>query len=640
MTFRRLALKNVQGNWHQYIAYFLSSTFSVMIFFVFAAFIYHPGVVNGHIDAASKIRSGLVDCEYLIIIFSFFFVLYSNSAFLKSRKKEFGLLSLFGMTHRQIRRLVFYENTVIALAAIIAGIAFGTLFSKLFFMALSELLDVTNPIPFAIVTKAIIITAAGFFVLFQVITLFTLSRVGRSQIIDLLKAARKPKKVPVFSPWLIALSIVCLLAGYGLALITTRLTFILLTLPILFLVVVGTYFLFTQSSIALFRKLQKTHALYYKRTNMLTVSQMVFKLKDNARVLFMVSILSAVILTASGTFYIYYQSGQQQLLDYFPQTFSIEEEGLNKHDLIQPNKVKEILNNDGVSVNYQLEMVNIPITYHNGQLNEDSEAVLIAQRDYNSQAARMKGIEPINVNEGHAMYIYPFSGDFNESIQEGDVISASAGDLPLSLKLEGQRNKTIVNLIGMELFVLNDAQFDQVAAKLPDHDKSVYYGYELNDWESLNATVKKIHDQIPQKLRGGFHERVSQYLDGKQLSALTLFIGIFISFLFFIASGSMIYFKLFTELQEDQAQYKSLRRIGMTIKELRKITSLQIGIIFFVPFAVGVIHASFAYVILGNVMAVSVWQYGMVVIGIVFLMQLIYFLLTRRAYMNKITSIQ
>src|SRR5690625_3721870 len=103
MKFRHLALKNVKGNWHQYIAFFLSCTFSVMIFYIFASFIYHPDVVGGHISGGEGVRNGLLACEYIIIIFSFFFVLYSVSAFIKSRKKEFGLLSLFGMTQGQIR---------------------------------------------------------------------------------------------------------------------------------------------------------------------------------------------------------------------------------------------------------------------------------------------------------------------------------------------------------------------------------------------------------------------------------------------------------------------------------------------------------------------------------------------------------
>src|SRR5690606_21564938 len=106
MTFRSLALKNIRVNWRSYSAFFLSSLFSVAIFYIYYAFTVHPDVVNGQLAAASKVKSGMEFCLYLISIFSVIFILYSSGSFLKSRKKEFGLFSLFGMTRRQLRKLV------------------------------------------------------------------------------------------------------------------------------------------------------------------------------------------------------------------------------------------------------------------------------------------------------------------------------------------------------------------------------------------------------------------------------------------------------------------------------------------------------------------------------------------------------
>ncbi|MED0674328.1 FtsX-like permease family protein [Aneurinibacillus thermoaerophilus] len=139
MKFRHLATSNIRGNWRQYTAFFFSSVFSVMIFFLYAQFILHPDVVGGKLQAANYVKQGMVACEYIIVIFSFFFVLYSLSAFLKSRSKEFGLLSLFGMTNGQIRRMVLTETMVIAALATTVGIGLGLLFSKLFLLALREI---------------------------------------------------------------------------------------------------------------------------------------------------------------------------------------------------------------------------------------------------------------------------------------------------------------------------------------------------------------------------------------------------------------------------------------------------------------------------------------------------------------------
>ena len=42
MTFRRFAFNNVVRNKRLYAAYFLSSMFTVMVFFTFAIFAFHP----------------------------------------------------------------------------------------------------------------------------------------------------------------------------------------------------------------------------------------------------------------------------------------------------------------------------------------------------------------------------------------------------------------------------------------------------------------------------------------------------------------------------------------------------------------------------------------------------------------------
>ncbi|WP_213529366.1 ABC transporter permease [Paenibacillus cisolokensis] len=140
----------------------------------------------------------MIVCEYLIGVFSFFFILYANSALLKTRKKEFGLLALFGMTRWQLRRLIFYENAAMAAVSAGVGIGLGILFSKLFFMALSVLLGTKAAIRFHVPPEAVWLTASGFMLLFMAITALSLVRIGRTEIAGLLKEARMPKPEPVF----------------------------------------------------------------------------------------------------------------------------------------------------------------------------------------------------------------------------------------------------------------------------------------------------------------------------------------------------------------------------------------------------------------------------------------------------------
>ncbi|MCS7459874.1 ABC transporter permease [Paenibacillus doosanensis] len=638
MTFRQLALKNIQGNWHRYIAFFLSSTFSVMIFYIYASFIFHPDVVNGAIQAADKVRHGMIACEFLIVMFSFFFVLYASFAFLKTRKKEIGLLTLLGMTRSQINKLVLYENAAIALLSIAAGCTLGTLFSKLFFMALAELLQVDNPIRFLIVPQALLYTAAGFFLLFLAITLITLIGMGRNQVIELLKASKQPKTMPASSGWLAALAVVCLGTGYGIAYTTSANMIVLVMLPVTGLVVVGTYFLFTQASVAILKRLQRMPGFYYRSTRLITIAQLVFKMKDNARILFVVSVLSAVILTASGSVYMFYQGAREQLLDTFPQSIGYAEPGSAVTPSMRPEQVQRSLAESGVQVTGSIETVGIVASAELNTPGPRMSKVLLLPADvYNEAVEPAKGAGRIAIEPGHGLFVNPYRGTEFVYFKKGDILTTAEGEPGAGLQMDGQISGAFLNLPyeTNRVVLMNDGDFQALLTAMPEEKKLAYAGYEIAPWEQSGAAVNELKSRLTKAQADRFSDRVSSYLEMKQFSSLTLFIGVFISFLFFMASGSMLYFKLFTELQDDQAQYRSLTRIGVSMQEIRSITSAQIGIIFFIPVLVGGVHAAFAYKALSNTMAFSVWKYGLLIVLIYAVMQLFYFLLTRRAYMKQ-----
>ncbi|MCY8721536.1 FtsX-like permease family protein, partial [Bacillus sp. S10C12M] len=154
MNLRTIARKNILGNLQRYVAYFLSCVFAVSVFFVFTSFIFHPDVNEENVYGGSLVKTCLSAALVVIIVFCIFFISYSNSAFLQARKKEFGLLTLFGTSKQQLRKMIYYEQSLISLAAIAAGIGAGLLFSKLFFMIMTWMLSVKVPISFVIVPKA------------------------------------------------------------------------------------------------------------------------------------------------------------------------------------------------------------------------------------------------------------------------------------------------------------------------------------------------------------------------------------------------------------------------------------------------------------------------------------------------------
>ncbi len=164
MTFRQFAFNNVLRNKRLYIAYFLSSMFTVMVFFTFAIFAFHPAFSDGAINQNALF--GMLAAGGIIYVFSFFFVLYSMSAFLQSRKKEFGLLMMLGATNKQIRLMVFLENILIGFFATVGGILTGLVFAKAILLVAENVLIISESLNFYFPTLAIVITFISFMFLF------------------------------------------------------------------------------------------------------------------------------------------------------------------------------------------------------------------------------------------------------------------------------------------------------------------------------------------------------------------------------------------------------------------------------------------------------------------------------------------
>src|SRR5699024_12182126 len=90
----------------------------------------------------------------------------SMSSFLQSRKKEFGLLMIQGMSNRQIRWMVFLENMLIGLFATISGILLGLGLSKVILLIAENLRELEGSVNFYFPTLALTVTFIFFIVLF------------------------------------------------------------------------------------------------------------------------------------------------------------------------------------------------------------------------------------------------------------------------------------------------------------------------------------------------------------------------------------------------------------------------------------------------------------------------------------------
>ncbi|MGF7087454.1 putative ABC transport system permease protein [Kroppenstedtia sanguinis] len=641
MTFRQFAFNNVRRNFRSYSAYFLSSAFAVMIFFVYAVFIFHPELDESELKAS--VVKGMTAAEVIIFVFSFLFVWYSVSAFLKVRKKEFGVLTLLGMSRSQLNRMVFLENWIIGLASIGTGILAGLLFSKGFLMIGARVLGIEE-LSFYFPVKGLLLTLVSFLILFLVISMFTVFMVRNQRVIELLQGSQKPKKEPKPSILLSLLAAACLIGGYGLALTSDTFTSEEIMFSVIGLVIVGTYFLYTQLSVFLIRRLKKNRGFYWRGTRLMWLSDLTYRMKDNARMFFLVTIVFTVSFTATGTLINFYDQIMQTMNQTTPFSISykMEEKGFEG---ISPESGQNIiegeLKKEDVSYRkWKAEYLNL------GPDNMEQFVNAIKLSDYNRLAKIVK--QPARTLKPGEVLAFDTRPD---QFQADDRIGQELQLMKKPYKVAASIDQPIMFRGSVEIVVPDPAfaQLKKAAQETgpdePHVESGTFAGYSVPKWDASfpHPQGNQIGETLKEKLKmpdvswPGFTARDAAFTEVKQGLGATLFVGLFVAVVFLICAGSFLYFRLYTDQDRDRQHYRAISRIGLTEKEMNRSVTVQIALLFFIPFVVAVIHTSVALGALQNMMMMksilipSAWT-----IGSFLVLQLVYFIIARRSYLRNL----
>ncbi|HDR7871331.1 TPA: ABC transporter permease [Bacillus wiedmannii] len=650
MTFRQFALNNIIRSKRTYLAHFLSSTFAIMIFFTYALLAFHPNLQG---DLATSVtintfaKSGLQISQGLIFFFSFFFILYSVSAFLKTRKKDFGILMLHGMSRSQLNTLVFIENIIIGIVSILTGITIGLAFSKFILIMSNNLLMIDKGLPFYVPFQAIGITFGAFLLLFLFISLFTSRLVNVEQLVELIKAEDKPKPEPRASLWLSLLALICIGLGYAAVFHSVKaihykdINYLLVMMATgVSFVVLGTYLLFTQLSVYVLRTLKKRDNIFFKKTNILTISDLVYQLKDNAKMFFMVTIISAVAFTAVGTCMGLGNSSMAESNSPFAFTYqSYIKNSLEKEHL---KKIENELNNGGFNfkqVTYSIKQ--IPDTLYNSNILLS----VIKLSDYNKLAEAF-GFEKESLKEENDSFVIPSRKVTKTKSNQNNYRLSHR-----NIKIDMHVNKTLtpkeLQDTSITTVIIPDAVYNKMIVDPEDHHgESTINGFIVKDWENTQKVAEKIISAI-QKDNEGINEPIvyneqytlfsliSKWIVMKQGFGLASIMSVLIGIVFFTFAASFLYFRLYTDLERNQQQYKMIAKVGLSKPELKKIVSRQLALLFFLPIVIAITHSAVAFTALQELADFSVLGSSIMVLICFLVLQIIYFFVVRAQYLKK-----
>lgn len=614
MSFLRFAYNNVARNKRAYSAYLFSSSFAVMIFFMYAVFLFHPDVTNSVLGKDTQ--AGMKAAEYIIFVFSFLFVLFSVSAFLKSRKKEFGMLTILGATPAQINRLIFLENMLIGFAAIVIGLVTGLVVSKIFLIVGANIIEM-KALPFYFPLKAIGLTTASFFALFLFISLLTLLFVRYSQVVELMQGANKPKKEPK-AAWYMA--VLCILALSGALILSKDIEKYFMYVVIFGLA--ATYLMYTQLSVYVIRLVKKSKRMYRRGTNMILISELAYKVKDNALIFFLVTIVTAMACSAV-SFVIIIQNVNKEQLN---KSFQLHYRADSKSPFLQKNIRlidQEFMKNKVKPKKYQLVIKDI-------KSKELSFISVIKQSDFNA-VAKLVGMEPVSLSGKRAALII---NPQNKQNEKQSHITLKDQRYPIVKQTTGEIAQFMYDTL-----VISDSEFAQVKTENISID-NLYY---VKAWKEHTPTSESIDTKIGMKIADVFSKQngsllgspAMYYVQLKSASNLMLFVGLFIALVFSISMASFIYFKLYTDLSDDKKQYHAISKIGLGLKEMKKVVTAQIGILFFVPFFFATLQTFWVIKAIIKIRDFDTVTPTIFSICAFFLVQLICFLVVRRRYWSE-----
>ena len=635
MTLFSLAKKNIIGNFKNYLLYFISMIFSVVIYYTFVSLQYSPEVQEA-IESSDSMLNIFIAGSAVLILFVSIFIFYSNSFFTKKRKKEVGLYSLLGLKKKTIGRMLFYENIFMGGIAAVIGIIVGTILSKLFTMMVLKLLDAPVEVSFGLSVEAIINTLIVFLIISLVTSFQAYRLIYRFKLIELFRAEKEGEKVPKQSFIAAIASIIFIGFSYWLGFEPPTENLQVLTNLVLFLIsiVAGTYLLFRFLTVYILRRIQNRKSSYYKGTNLVGISQLIYRINGNARTLTIIALLSAVTVSAISVGYSFYYTNEKQAEKAAPFSYM----HISASDSTD-REIEDVIQSD--TEHAVIGQIDIPVIIANGEVTspilqdylENGPIKIVSEHTYH-EALEILGKESnIQLTDKQTLGIQPLLTEYTSDNYKGHTVTVQLPNKELDLAFHSMAEDRIIPWSYPDFtIVVSDQLFSEIAAHV---NPVTIKAYEVADEKTTKDTASQLQSLASEEMHLTTYYDV--YREGLESGGLNLFILGFLGLVFLAATGSIIYFKQLTEAHEDRGRYEILRKIGVSRKEVNAIIRKQMIFVFGLPLIIGVVHGLVILQIASNIFSVLIGTDLTVPIVVT---TLVYFIIYLGYYFLTLTTVK
>ncbi|EJP20545.1 efflux ABC transporter, permease protein [Lachnoanaerobaculum sp. ICM7] len=645
---KKFALQNLKANKLLEIPFVLSSGVMLILFNITASLVNNNYVRTRHVVLPTLIKFGIV----ILAIFTFIFVQYAATFWLKRRSKEFALYGILGLEKKHVGKIISIEFLILFAIIWFAGIVGGYIFGQLCFLFLNFLMkDVSGRLmdyPFSI--SALINTTALVVVLYLIIIIGSVFRIYMSTPMELLQRTHKGEGEPKSRIIIMLTGFLLLAAGYGIALFVGGLLssinyFFVAVLATIF----ATYLLYATFTVFML-KAQRNNKSFYTPKRFLSISGLLYRMKGNAISLASISILSAgVIISLSTTITIY--SNYIKLGDsVMPREYRIAagSENISNEDMakrLQSLVESSVPDASMIKDEYTIfDMTTAAVktgdTIAEYQRDSKADPIFVIASDLDGYNWRTH--QNFKLDEGEILL-----GD-NKNNKIGDTLKIGDRDFKVR-KIDSIFPYEYSGVEGYSIVVKDMATLEFLREALDglDINCSVYWDVDGVDDKEYEDTLVKLKDGIKNQLTGAgrsvydVSSRSEMIHNQYEVNGGFLFLGVLIGIIFLTGTVLITYYKRISEGFEDREKYQIMKKLGLSDDLIKKTTDSQICLMFYGPLIVAAIHCIVASKIIFRLLGlfgVSDALLYMICLGDVLLIfALIYFVifkLTSKVYTN------
>lgn len=575
---------NIKKNFPLYRIYFLATIGLLSIFIAFLNFISDKIIAEKIEDSgqALVIANGSL---LFLIVFLVVFLIYFNNFFVRKRSQDLGVLAILGFSKRELTKLLTLENLVILVLSYLVSLLLGPTLYFLAVLVITHLLDFTMEVQWFITVKEIIESLGILVVVFLINFITNGVIIAKQSLIEFVNFSKKAEKKIRIRKVRAIIAITALLLSYVLCLTTvfpsTRkmllsVGMVPISLLIIILVILGSIFTIRYGLTFVISFLKEKKKRLYRPLSNIIYPKFNYRIATKNKLLTVLGGLLTLTVSVTGIMVMLYAYSLNGIERLTPSAIEYNVESENG----QVN-VTNILENGQVSlVDINLLRLN---TNPEVTITESGQTIpyfdIINYSDYKELMKAQGRKNSIEGSESLPLLINYFPTE----ISLGKTFNLeNAYDVTVK---QVSTNNVFSFSTSVTTLVVSDKLYAELSSRFPEKKMTIrtFNGDSIRSSETFYNQFSTVPDVI---------SSYSREHTVKTANIATYIFITFLSILFIICTGSILYFTSLIEIMENKEEYSYLSKLGYSKKMINRIVRYEIGILFLIPVLIGIINGS------------------------------------------------